>query len=153
MEKQGDCGSLDLDNCFLVLEVSFCSNKYRSKAESRGQEKDENMCESNSAQRLSLRFQLPLSPAFLCLWLWPSSWLYDPQVALVMGLKSWENCFCLLSGQPLSHMMCGQLWLLVLAADGPLFCFKKQASSRRENGDSRQQLGHSQWHRGNGCWK
>lgn len=39
----------------------------------------------------------------------------------------------------------GQLWLLALAADGPLFCFKNQESSRIENGDSRQRVGKRWW--------
>lgn len=69
------------------------------------------------------------------------------------GLQSWGSCFCLLNGQPPSHMEYGQLWLLALAADGPLFCFKNQGSSRRENGVSRQGVGKSQTHRGDGCWK
>ena len=61
------------------------------------------------------------------------------------GLQSWGNCFCLLNGQPLSHMEYSQSWLPALAADGPLFCFKIQGSSTRDNGDSGREWGNRRW--------
>ena len=118
----------------------FQKHQVQIKTQSRGQDKDENVYESNSAQSLSLT-EIPAA-TLLCIRLSLTKFMaVSPPVIPVMGCNPGGSCFCLLNGQPLSHMEYGQLWLLALAADGPLFCFKSKESSRIENGDSRQGVG------------
>lgn len=94
------------------------------------------MCESNSAQSLSL-VEVPNCHSPLHSFV-PG---YDQVHGYIAphnpcnGLQSCGSNFCFLSGQPLSHMECGQLWLLALAVDETLFCFKKQGSSRRRENE------------------
>lgn len=113
------------DNCFLASEVTFRSIKFRSK------QKAENRIRWKCVW-VQLSSELEFNWDSKCHSPLHSSVPDHDQVHGCIapsnpcnGLQSWGSSFCLLSGQPLSHMECGKLWLLGLAIDGPLFRLKK----------------------------